>query len=291
MIDGDLLASFLAFGDTRNLTRAARAVGVSQPALFDRLRRLADDIGAPLYARRGRELVLTDAGERVLAFAREQRERHDDLVADLRGVGAARRVVLAAGEGAYLYLLGPAIAPFARRHELVALTLGAPATIEAVRAGRAHLGVAVVDLVPRGLDAEPIVTTPLCVAVPARHRAARARTISLADVRDERWILAPEGQLHRALVGRAIAGTGAPVAGDRGDAPAAIEADGWPLMLRFVALGLGVAIVNGICAAPGVVIRPLPELGSVTYRLLVRRNARLSPEARALADAILGLHR
>jgi hypothetical protein len=34
-----------------------------------------------------------------------------------------------------------------------------------------------------------------------------------------------------------------------------------------------------------------PELGGVTYRLLVRRNARLSPEARALADAILGLHR
>jgi len=282
MIDGDLLASFLAFGECRNLTRAARMVGVSQPALFERLKRLADGIGEPLYARRGRELVLTEVGDRVLAFAREQRARHDELLADLRGTSAARQVVLAAGEGAYLYLLGPALEAVGRDPaiDLQLLTLGAPRTLEAVRSGRAHLGVAVVDLVPRGIDAVTLLETPLCVALPARHPAARARRVALADLRGSRWILPPEGQMHRDHVSRALARTG--------DAPAGvIEADGWPLMLGFVARGLGVAVVNGTCTPPrGAVLRPVPELGSVTYRLLTRRQAALSPEALAVAAAI-----
>jgi DNA-binding transcriptional LysR family regulator len=282
VIDGDLLASFVAFGETRNLTRAARAVGVSQPALFERLRRLAETIGEPLYERSGRELVLTEAGKRVLAFAHEQQGRTDELLADLRGTSHARQVALAAGEGAFLYLLGPALEQAARDPaiDLQLLTLGARNTIEALRAGRAHLGVAVVDLVPRGIDAEPLLVTPLCAALPARHPLAKARSISLGDLRAARWILPPEGQLHRDLVSRAIARTG--------DAPAGvIEADGWPLMLQFVARGLGVAVVNGTCIAPrGAVLRPLPELGSVTYRLLTRSRAPLSDQARAVAAAI-----
>jgi len=282
MIDGDLLASFVAFGETRNLTRAARAVGISQPALFERLRRLADAVGQPLYERRGRELALTEAGDRVLAFALEQRARHDALLGDLQGTSLRHQVTLAAGEGAYLYLLGPALASAARDPavELLLLTLGARATVDALRSGRADLGVAVIDLVPRGIEARPILTTPLCIALPARHPAARLRTLTLDALRAARWILPPEGQLHRDLVTRAIARTG--------DTPAAvIEADGWPLTLQFVALGLGVAIINGSCAVPrGVVMRPLPELGTVTYQLLRRRGAALSPHAEALAAAI-----
>lgn len=61
-------------------------------------------------------------------------------------------------------------------------------------------------------------------------------------------------------------------------------------MLQFAALGLGVAVVNGICVPPrGVVLRPVPELGSVCYRLVTRRGARAAPAAERLADRILAL--
>jgi LysR family transcriptional regulator, low CO2-responsive transcriptional regulator len=279
MIDGVLLESFLAFGETRNMTRAAKAVGISQPAFFERVQRLTDELGHPLYERKGRELLLTDAGQRLLAFAREQATHHAALVAELRGDAPAHAVTLAAGEGAYLFLLGPALARFTgARIDL--LTLGARATLDALRSGGAQLGVAVLDVVPRGIAAEPLVTTPLCVALPARHPLTRAKQIALADLRGARWILPPEGQLHRDLVSRAIA--------RHGESPThPIEADGWPLMLQFVALGLGVAIVNGTCTPPkGVAIRPVPELGHVTYRLLHRASATLSPEATRLAELL-----
>jgi hypothetical protein len=58
-------------------------------------------------------------------------------------------------------------------------------------------------------------------------------------------------------------------------------------MLKFAELGLGVAIINASCELPsGVVARPIPELGTVTYRLLRRRGARLSPGAEQLAALI-----
>jgi DNA-binding transcriptional LysR family regulator len=67
-----------------------------------------------------------------------------------------------------------------------------------------------------------------------------------------------------------------------------LEADGWPLMLHLVGANLGVAIVNGCCTPPpGVVLRPVPELGSVVYRLLWRRGQRLSAPAQALNSFIL----
>jgi DNA-binding transcriptional LysR family regulator len=46
----------------------------------------------------------------------------------------------------------------------------------------------------------------------------------------------------------------------------AVEATGWELMLEFVRLGLGMAVVNACCRMPrGVVARPMPELPSLEY--------------------------
>ena len=278
MIETELLRSFATFAETRNFTRAARRLGVSQPALFERIQKLT------LYERSGRDLVLTADGTRVLAFARDIDLRFQDFVSELEGTTARRTVTLAAGEGSYLYLLGASIKAFARESSAVLqlLTTGAKGTIDALRCGDAQLGVAVLDLVPRGIDAVDLVRTPLCVAMLKTHALAEKRGLTLVDLRRDRLVLTPDGQLHRDLVSRAFARSG--------DAPDAfLEADGWPLMLKFVQLGLGIAIVNGICELPaGVVTRPLPELGSVTYRLLRRRGAKLSVDAESLAKKIIG---
>ncbi|HZI08981.1 MAG TPA: LysR family transcriptional regulator substrate-binding protein, partial [Myxococcus sp.] len=192
----------------------------------------------------------------------------------------------AAGEGTYLYLLGPILQRFAREEgadALHLLTRGARSAAEAVREGAAHLAVGVLDLVPDGLVTKELLRTPLCVAVADSHPLAGRKTVRLPELSRERLILTPSGQSHRDLVGRAFSGAGH-------DVRAPLEADGWPLMLQFAALGLGVAIVNGICALPpGVVARPVPELGSVTYRVMWRRDAALPPMASRLCERILAL--
>ncbi len=308
ILDGELLRAFAAFAAARNFTHAAARVGLSQPALFERVRRLQEQLGVTLYEREGRALQLTEAGVRVAAFAREQLARARGFTGELTGAPSEERVTLAAGEGAYLYLLGPALRAFTGRArrvtkrgvkdmsdqtsppsaaapacELRVRTLGGPSALEAVREGEVTLAVGVFDLVPRGLLAREILKTPLCAALPRSHPLARRRRVPLRALAEQRLILAPEGQRHRAVISRAVASLGV--------APAPpVEADGWPLMLSFAAAGLGVAIVNGICTPPrGVVLRPIPELGSVTYRLLSRRRAAKSAAAERLSALILDL--
>ena len=286
ILDGDLLHAFAAFALTLNFTHAARAVGLSQPALFERIGRLAEQVGAALYEREGRTLRLTATGTRVAAFAREELARASAFLGELHGEDRRQTVTLAAGEGAYLYLLGPALRAFARADPdttLCLLTRGGKDSVSAVREGAAQLAVAAIDLVPDDLLAHDLLRTPLCVAVASDHRLARRKHVRLAELAGERLVLSPSGHAHRELVGHALAGL-------QPHAKPPLEADGWPLMLHFVALGLGVAIVNGLCKLPReVVARPVRELGSVTYRLLWRRGARLPPAAAALQARLLAL--
>lgn len=283
ILDGDLLRALAAFADTRNHTHAARLVGLSQPAFFERVRRASELLGGKLYERQGRALVLTLLGERAAAFARESIERADAFCRSLDGEADAGRVTLAAGEGAFLYLLGPALARFTAQHAatLELLTLGGPAALEAVRTGRAHLAVAVQSEVPEGLRAEVVVRTPLCAAMSRHNPLAARRSLRLCDLSAERLILPPQGRSHRDHVSHALASQGA------ASSPP-IEADGWPQMLAFAQAGLGVAVVNGICHPPrGVVLRPIRDMGQLSYRLFSRKGASPTAAAKALASLIL----
>ena len=276
----------MAFSSTLNFTRAAKLVGLSQPALFERVRKLGDALEVPLYTREGRALELTEQGVQVAAFARSVLEQAEGFTGNLKGE-RAQSVTLAAGEGAYLYLLGPALERFAKGpHALQLLTLGGPSAVAAVRSGEAHLAVGVFDIVPRGVHSQDILQTPLCAALARTHKLAKKRSISLADLAGQRLILAPEGRKQHDLVGRALALAGHPGA----SRSAFVEADGWALMLAFARAGLGVAVVNGICKPPaGAVLRPIPELGSVTYKLLSRRRGALSSAALELKETIMAL--
>ena len=105
------LAAFAAFAQHRNFTRAAAELHVSQPALHTRIRKLEGRLGARLYLKHGRQLQLTEAGERLAAFANDTKDRAADFLGSL-DAAPPRPLVLMAGSGAYLYLLGDPIRRF-----------------------------------------------------------------------------------------------------------------------------------------------------------------------------------
>lgn len=273
------LEAFVVFAERLSFTRAARDLHISQPALHVQIARLADALGAPLYRRDGRALVLTPQGLDTLRLAREIRDRAHELTDVVRTGGSARPVVLAAGEGAYLYLLGEAISRFTARAvaPLRLLTHNAEGTLAALASGHAHLGVAGLHGPPTGVDAEPLTEAPLTLAMPAGHPLARRRRIALADLEGARLIVPPDGRPLRSIVSAALLSAG--VRWEVG-----VEAVGWPLTLHFVQLGVGLAIVNAICRMPpGVVSRPVPELASTHYWLLGKPR---TPAMEELARAI-----
>ena len=62
---------FVTIAQLGNITKAAQQLYVSQPTLTKSLQRLEEEVGLPLFQRTGRRLVLTYAGERYLARAKE----------------------------------------------------------------------------------------------------------------------------------------------------------------------------------------------------------------------------
>ena len=99
---------------------------VSQPALHTRIRKLEARLGTSLYVKHGRLLQLTEAGERLAAFANDSRDRAADFLGTL-DAAPPRPLVLMAGSGTYLYLLGDPIRRFLRKgRELRLLTGDAP---------------------------------------------------------------------------------------------------------------------------------------------------------------------
>jgi len=283
MIDSDQLRSFIVFAETRNFTRAAERLAISQPSLHVKIRKLAESLDVALYRRVGRNLELTPEGERLLGFARDSSERSTRFEAELHGRRAEQPVVLAAGEGAYLYLLGGAIQRFVGKRGKPSLRLlvrDRDAALEAVRRGEAHLGVTALDERPLDLWTQKLVEVQMVAVVPARHRLARRRTLRLADLDGERWIVPPAGRPHRATLSRAL-----DAAGIRWEP--VVETSGWELMLHFARLGIGVAIVNSCCTIPrGLVAKSLPELPGIPYYLVQRERA-VSPGVDELRDTFL----
>jgi DNA-binding transcriptional LysR family regulator len=278
----DALAAFAEFAEQRNFTLAARRLHLSQPALHTKVANLAQALGVPLYERRGRQIEITDAGRRVQRFAHELAASAMDFAAELDESRERAPVVLCAGEGAYLYLLGAGIRAHrgSANRALRLETAGAEGAVEAVLSARAHLGVAALERPPRQLAVEPFTRVAQVLAVPARHALAGTRAAHLRDLEGAALVVPPQGRPHRAMIEQALQSADVKW-------QVAVEANGWELMLHFVRLGLGLAIVNECCRMPaGVVARALPELPALQYHLFHARKG-LSEAAVALKRTLL----
>jgi DNA-binding transcriptional LysR family regulator len=81
----ELLRSFAAIVDSGSMLRATERVFVTQSALSLQMKRLEETVQTPLFHRDGRRLVLTPAGDTLLAFAREMLALNDRALSALNG--------------------------------------------------------------------------------------------------------------------------------------------------------------------------------------------------------------
>lgn len=261
----DWLFSFVVFADHLNFTRAAAALHLTQPALHAQIRKLSEQVGVALYRRHGRGLVLTAEGVALAAFGREVAARGQEVLAELRGESRRGPLVLASGQGAFSYLLGPAIRRFPKeRWPLRVLSMSAPETVAAVADARAEVGVAALVGAPPELTCRVARRVGQLVVMPRDHRLAKRRRLAPAELDGERLVVAPEGSPHRQMLAHALAVAGASWS-------VAVEATGWELMLQFARYGLGLTVVNDFCPVPrGFVGVPLADVPEVEYHVLTR---------------------
>ena len=86
-MDIDLLRSFLAFVESGSFTGAARKTFKTQSAISMQMKRLEQEGGRVLFAKEGRNRVLTDDGKLLASYARRIVSLHDEALGQLKAVG------------------------------------------------------------------------------------------------------------------------------------------------------------------------------------------------------------
>ncbi len=181
------LRSFVAAADSLHFTRAAEALGVSQPTLSLQIGDLERELGTALFDRIGRSVRLTEAGEvfrRHAVRALREVESGQGAVADLLGLrsGTLRVGVTHSFSTA---LIPRAVASFRRQYPGVAVTIEKTSgrAIElALVAGSLDLGIAFAPPEAPEVVAEPLFEEEVVLVVSGDHRLATREQVRFADL-------------------------------------------------------------------------------------------------------------
>lgn len=116
MLDLELLRSFVAVVEAGGFTRASERVHRTQSTVSQQIKRLEEDVGQVLLHRDGKEVRPTEAGERLLSYARRLltlAEEARDVLGQPDGEGAIR---LGIPEDFAAYRLAKLLGTFSRSH-------------------------------------------------------------------------------------------------------------------------------------------------------------------------------
>lgn len=248
-----------------SLTRAAAALSYTTSAVSQQISALEREAGTQLLERHARGVRLTEAGRALV-------EHTDTILVELRAAETSLAAI-SGGEGGRLRLgsfvtanaslMPKAVHAFQHRFPDVRLDLVEIDIDEALSALAAHeLDLALVAEFPvvpvdkpAGIRLQRLLVDPLGIALPAGHRLAGRKRVTLSDLTEERWI---QGVHHGSTVD--VLPRACRHAGFEPDI--AFRTDDQMTVRGLVAAGLGVALAPWLTLSatpPGLVIRPLAE--------------------------------
>jgi DNA-binding transcriptional LysR family regulator len=125
MLDLDLLRSFVSVVDAGGFTRAGERVHRTQSTVSQQIKRLEDDVGQQLLVRNGKDVTPTEAGERLLSYARRLLSLAEEARDVVRQPGHEGAVRLGVPEDFAAYRLAKLLASFSRSHPTLRLDVRA----------------------------------------------------------------------------------------------------------------------------------------------------------------------
>jgi DNA-binding transcriptional LysR family regulator len=286
------LEVFCAVAELSNVTRAAECLGIAQPAVTGHLRDLEDKLNAKLVARSGRNIILTEAGERVHRWAAEILTGSLEMRREVTGLtdGTAGHAVIAGSMCVGTYVLTDLVVAFRSRFPNSHITtkiFSTPDAIDAVRSGACDFGVLMLDprqelddLVVQGLPADRLLLVAAPDYMPAKTR------LGLSSLSTLSFVCTPKGWVRRELEDELLHLGGVihrEVTVELGH-PEAIK--------RAVAKGMGVAFVEESAARADLergALRRITTPGlnlSLPQFLVYRRGKLLSEMQRRLIEFI-----
>ena len=282
------LRYFLAVAEEGHFGRAAERLHIVQPALSMQIRALEMELGATLFERTSRRVLLTEAGALFRAEAErtvQQAARAKD-VAQRAGRGEVGSVRIGfVGNAAFAGKLASDVSSFKLAYPQVELELTELAPlrqVEAVLSGHLDAGYASEFhyTQERELAVDRIGTWPWTVAMRSNHRLIEKSAISPRDLRGEAFVVygahaddqGPDKLLRQVL----------------GEEPRVLHREQHTLtVLTLAAAGVGLALVPGSLQTvniPNITYRRLINCSLQCDLVLVSRRNESSPATRRFIE-------
>ncbi len=280
----------VAVADARSFRRAAALCGVSQPSLSAQLAQLEEALGVRLFERDRRRVLVTQAGEELIARARRLLVETDDLADAARRLGDPLAATLRLGVIPTIspYLL-PDLVPALRRAQprLVVRWIEdkTSALVRAVQDGTLEGAVLALEVPLGDLEREELARDPFVLAVPRAHPLAKATgPAELDELGGASVLLLDDGHCLRdqALAVCSLAGT------EELD----FRATSLSTLSQMVAAGVGITLLPRLAVPTesrhaALAVRPLADPRAYrTLGLVWRRTSPLGPALKKIAGVI-----
>jgi DNA-binding transcriptional LysR family regulator len=257
------LRYFVAVAEELHFGNAARRLNVSQPPLSQQIHKLEQELGVSLFDRNRRRVRLTYAGSLFLDKARIVLQDVEDALSVARRAhgGELGHLVIGHAPPADLNILPRAVSAFRAQYPLVTLALknmGGPDLVRALLDQRIRIALLRLPIDHPLLVVIPILKERLVAVLPKSHKLARSKTIKLADLSGESFVMFPRQRSpgYFDILAKFCLSEGG------FNLTVTQETDAIQTVLALVAAGLGVSLQPAsvqILHRPGVVCKPIHQ--------------------------------
>lgn len=282
------LRYYSALAEELHFGRAAKRLGIAQPALSQQIRQLEQELGVELVLRGNRRVRLTSAGTVFLDRARTTLEQASEAVrlAQQAGRGEIGHIAVGVVTSALYGIFPDVVRVFRQRYKDVHLTLHELTLVDqtqALRAGRIQVSFLRPPLEDPELSMRTIHEEPWLVALPSTHRLTKSARVPLRSLAGHPFILFPR-ELASGLYDQIIA-----MCQHAGFSPKVVQEAQMQTIVSLVAAGIGIALVPASLEnlrRRGVSYRPLKGATPKVQLAVVWRKDDTSPLLRSFLAVV-----
>jgi DNA-binding transcriptional LysR family regulator len=241
------LEFFMTVVEEGSFSKAAERVYRTQPAVSIAIRRLEEEIGAPLFERSQKTPALTEIGELVYDYAKRilsLRDQTFDVASELKSLKRGR-VRIGANESTSLYLLPHLILDYRAVHPNIMVEIFRHASERLPREvldRNVDFALLAFEPVDSDLESFPVLRDELVLIMHPEHRMAKLRSVTVEELGNEPFLAHNVKTGSRYKVMETFAQHHTPL-------NITLELATIETIKRFVQLKIGLAFVPRMCVA------------------------------------------
>ncbi|MBG9732770.1 LysR family transcriptional regulator [Paenibacillus alvei] len=281
------LEYFKAVSEQHSFTKAAEQLYVSQPCITAAVNRLEEFLGVQLLERNKKEKAVRVTAEGALFLARVDNilSEIDEAIMEVRNYNSSSiHFGLPPIIGAYLF---PSMFAYIRKRyphvQFKVTEYGSRVTTELLREGKLDLGIIGQENKEpiAGLHSVLLYEDHLTVCVPDDHPLAKRKSISIAELKEEHFIVLTNAYVHHEQLMKACT--------NYGFKPQIVfESDEIQTVKSMVASGAGISLIVSMAVQnmPGLVTVPLEEPMPFYIQLCWKEDHHLSKDCLSMIECM-----